>query len=57
MVSLFPEGCTTNGQCMIKMKKGAFAALRAVRPLVFKYKQHFRNDIMWTQDVVGFVKH
>ena len=37
MVTLFPEGCTTNGQCMIKMKKGAFAALKPVRPLVFKY--------------------
>ena len=57
LVTIFPEGCTTNGQCIINFKKGAFAALKPVRPVIFKYKQHFRNDIQWTQDVVGFVKH
>ena len=57
MVSLFPEGCTTNSSCMIRFKKGAFAALRPVRPLVIKYTQHFTKEIMWTQDSVGFLKH
>ena len=38
IVTIFPEGCTTNGKCMIKMKKGAFGALRAVKPNVLTYK-------------------
>ena len=57
MIIIFPEGATTNGSCMLKFKKGAFASLRPVRPLVFIYKQHFTDKIMLTQDVVGFAKH
>ena len=56
-VSLFPEGATTNSSCMLRFKKGAFASLKPVKPIVLKYKQHFTNKIMWTQDVVGFLKH
>ena len=56
-VTLFPEGATTNGSCMIKMKKGAFAALRPLKPIVLMYKQHFTKRVMWTQDIVGFLKH
>lgn len=57
IINIFPEGATTNGKCMLKMKKGAFGSLRAVRPAVLKWKQHFMTKISWTQDVVGFVKH
>ena len=56
MLIIYPEGATTNGSCMLKFKKGAFASLRPVRPLVFIYQQYFSDKIMITQDVVGFVK-
>jgi len=29
-VFIFPEGCTTNGTCVIKFKRGAFYSLRSV---------------------------
>lgn len=41
---------------MIKFKSGAFRALRAVRPVTFKYTQFWSTNIIWTQDVVGFAK-
>ena len=34
---IYPEGCTTNGKYIIKFKKGAFAALKPVKPIVFNY--------------------
>jgi len=34
---MYPEGCSTNGQYMIKFKKGAFGSLRAVKPYVYNY--------------------
>lgn len=34
---MHPEGGTTNGTALIKFKKGAFAALRAVKPASIKY--------------------
>lgn len=35
-VFIFPEGCTTNGTCVINFKRGAFYALRSVQPAVAK---------------------
>ena len=35
---IFPEGATTNGTSLIEFKKGAFAALRAVKPHFSKIK-------------------
>ena len=32
-----PEGGTTNGRALIKFKKGAFAALKSVKPCGIKY--------------------
>jgi len=29
-IQIFPEGCTTNGEGIIKFKKGAFASLLPV---------------------------
>ena len=55
-IHLYPEGCTTNGRAMIKFKSGAFRALRAVRPVTFKYTQFWSTNVIWTQDVVGFAK-
>jgi len=57
IINMYPEGCTTNGSCIVKMKKGAFQALRPLKIQTFKFKQHFTNAISYTQDVVGFEKH
>lgn len=35
---IFPEGGTTNGTCLIKFAKGAFAGLNAVQPTGITYK-------------------
>ena len=35
-ITIFPEGCTTNGDYVIKFKKGAFVHLRAVKPFSAK---------------------
>lgn len=37
---MFPEGCSTNGQYMIKFKKGAFASLRGIKPHVYQYSSY-----------------
>lgn len=34
---MFAEGCTTNGSSLIKFKKGAFAGLKRVTPMVMCY--------------------
>ena len=33
---LYPEGCSTNGESLAKFKKGAFANLKPVKPLVIR---------------------
>jgi len=33
---IFPEGGTSNGKCILPFKKGAFAAERAVTPVVLR---------------------
>ena len=35
---VFPEGCTTNGTHLIKFKKGAFYALRPIKPFINKVR-------------------
>lgn len=50
-----PEGATTNGEGIISFKRGAFASLRAVRPIVFKYWT--LGNVKATQDVAGFLYH
>lgn len=35
-VTIYPEGCTTNGTCLIKFRRGAFASLRKVKPYFTK---------------------
>ena len=51
MMHIFPEACNTNKTAVIKFKKGSFASLRAVSPLVFRYKEF--SGIAMSQDVVG----
>jgi hypothetical protein len=34
---VFPEGGTSNGHYLLPFKRGAFAALRAVKPIVLKF--------------------
>lgn len=36
-IHIFPEGANTNGSCILKFKKGAFASLKAVKPQCFCY--------------------
>jgi len=31
VINMYPEGCTTNGSCIVKMKRGAFQALRPLK--------------------------
>ena len=52
---IFPEGATTNGTSMLQFKKGSFASLRMVSPVVIRYKTS--TNIMATQDVAGFLNH
>ena len=40
---------------MVKFKKGAFASLRAVRPMVYVYTEG--SNIKSSQDVAGFLYH
>ena len=35
---VFPEGATTNGDYLIKFKKGPFSGLNSVQPVIIKYK-------------------
>lgn len=48
---IFPEGSTTNGLSIIQFKKGSFAPLRPVTPIVFNYNS---ANVKVCQDVVGF---
>lgn len=34
---IFPEGTTTNGEHMLKFKKGAFVSEKRIQPLVLRY--------------------
>ncbi|OEH75970.1 acyltransferase domain-containing protein [Cyclospora cayetanensis] len=36
-IVVFPEGTTTNGRCLIRFRRGAFAALQPVQPCVLIY--------------------
>lgn len=36
-ICIFPEGGTTNGKQIMSFKRGAFASLRAIKPVVLKY--------------------
>jgi lysophosphatidylcholine acyltransferase / lyso-PAF acetyltransferase len=38
---IFPEGGTTNGQYIIKFKKGAFVSLLPIWPKVIKFRSMF----------------
>lgn len=40
---IYPEGATTNGKYLIRFKKGAFAALRSVQPVLIKYESPFAD--------------
>ena len=36
-LQVYPEGGTSNGQQIIKFKKGAFIGLKSIQPLIYKY--------------------
>ena len=47
---IFPEGCTTNGTHLIKFKRGAFYALKPVKPFINKAKT-LRSDALMGDSV------
>ncbi len=49
---MFPEGGTSNGHYLLPFKRGAFAALKAVKPIVLKYSYGTMSPA-W--DVVPFL--
>ena len=45
-VLIFPEGCTTNGKCVITFKHGAFSPGLPVQPIAIRFPyKHF--DPTW----------
>ena len=52
---IFAEGATSNGTSITQFKKGAFASLRAVQPVVLQYKT--ATKIRHSIDVAGFLYH
>lgn len=44
-IYIFPEGCGTNGNYLIKFKKGAFASLLPVKPYIIKNQSLFGNGL------------
>lgn len=51
---IFPEGCTTNGKALMRLKRGAFDNLNAVQPIYIKYKSPFCNASF---DMLQIVEH
>lgn len=51
-IIVFPEGTTSNGTTLLSFKKGAFAALKPVRPVFLRYGYTSFNP---TYDVMPFL--
>eukprot|EP00300_Choanocystis_sp_HF-7_P003237 c12461_g1_i1.p1 GENE.c12461_g1_i1~~c12461_g1_i1.p1 ORF type:complete len:331 (+),score=42.22 c12461_g1_i1:130-993(+) len=43
-----PEGTTTNGECLLNFRKGAFVLQHPIQPIVIKYPSNFFAP-MWTE--------
>lgn len=52
---IYPEGATTNGKSILKFKRGAFAALRPVQPIVMQYWT--AGSVSAAQDIIGTLNH
>lgn len=52
---IFPEGGTTNGDYLIKFKKGAFLGEHSVLPFVFKYDSVYFSPNLAAFDMVASV--
>ena len=53
---IFPEGGTTNGEYLIKFKKGAFVGEQSVLPSVFKYESlYFGPNLAGAFDMIASV--
>lgn len=51
-ICIFPEGGTSNGHYLLPFKRGAFASLRAVKPIVLKYSY---GTVSPAWDVIPFM--
>ena len=40
---IYPEGCTTNGSCLIEFKKGAFLSLLSIKPVLHFYNSYTQS--------------
>jgi lysophosphatidylcholine acyltransferase/lyso-PAF acetyltransferase len=52
-ILMFPEGTTTNGECVINFRNGAFNSLMPIQPYVINYPSKYPNNRFhpcWTQD-------
>lgn len=50
-IIVFPEGGTSNGTSVLSFKKGAFAALKPVKPVFIRYEYDMLNN---AYDVMPF---
>ena len=41
---IFPEGCESNGKCLLPFKRGAFEGLKPVQPLILKQTPNTVNQ-------------
>lgn len=51
-ILVFPEGGTSNGKYLLSFKKGAFASLKAVKPVVLQYSSGILNP---AYDIIPFL--
>lgn len=54
MLIIYPEGGTSNGQQLLEFKKGGFASLLPVRPIVFKYQSNYIDQ---EQSIIPMYAH
>ena len=52
---IYPEGTQSNGKYLASFKKGAFAGLKAVKPIVINYESEAWFNTAW--DCLGFLDH
>ena len=52
---IFPEGTTTNGTALLKMKKGAFYGRKTITPIVLKYSTGSCSPAWSANDLIPLI--